>query len=295
MKTLYEVIVIFGPTASGKTRTAVETARKLNGEIVSVDSVQVYRRMDIGTAKPSRALRKKVPHHMIDIIDPDQSLNAAEYAGAAFAAILDITARGRMPVLAGGAGLYFKAILEGFFPGGAPDPAVRRDLETLAAEKGRARVHARLAEIDPESARAIHPNNLKRVIRAVEVYETTGLPLSQWKKERPARPLAVREAVYLNPARDELYKGIDARTERMFRKGLVKETQSLLKQYSPDLPSLQSIGYRETVRFLQRKTSLAEAVALVKQHTRNYAKRQITWFNRQSRILFEKPPKILTC
>jgi tRNA dimethylallyltransferase len=280
-----EIIVVCGPTASGKTDAAMEMAGRLNGEIVSVDSVQVYRRMDIGTAKPDKALRDKVHHHMIDIVDPDEPFDAAEYAMMAKTAIHHIASRGKTPVLAGGAGLYFKALLEGFFEAPKTDPAIRAKWEKAAREKGNSFIHDWLKSRDPEAAAGIHPNNLKRVIRAIEVIEQTGEKVSDLRRlGEKEPPFIVRETVFLNPPREELYARINQRTDKMFKLGLLGEVEALLRDYGPEPASMKSIGYKECVDCLQGRVSREEAKELVRKNTRNYAKRQVTWFKNQKPV-----------
>lgn len=277
-----EIIVVCGPTASGKTEAAMEMAGGLDGEIVSVDSVQVYRRLDIGTAKPDKALREKVPHHMIDVVDPNENFDAAEYAMMAKTAIHHIALRGKRPILAGGAGLYFKALLEGFFAAPKTDPVLREKWEKAAREKGGSFVHDWLKSRDPEAAAGIHPNNLKRVIRAIEVIEQTGEKVSELRKMGEKEPpFIVRETVFLNPPRGELYDRINRRTDKMFKLGLLDEVEVLLKEYGPEPASMKSIGYKECVDCLLGRISRQEACELIKKNTRHYAKRQITWFKNQ--------------
>jgi tRNA dimethylallyltransferase len=278
----FEVIIIYGPTASGKTLKAVELADACHGEIVSVDSVQIYREMDIGTAKPDKSLRQKYPHHMIDILNPDESLNAQDFSELAMTAMRDIASRGKLPLLAGGTGLYFKAILEGLFQGPGRDNRIRERLQRMAEEQGRTALHDYLKRIDPESARTIHPNNLHRIVRAIEVYELTGHPISELKKEQKRKVrLKVRQEYFMNPPREVLYRNIDVRTDWMFEHGLMEEVEKLIKRYSSTLMALNTIGYKEAIACLLGCFSVAEAKEQVKQATRNYAKRQVTWFSRQ--------------
>jgi tRNA dimethylallyltransferase len=277
-----EVIVVCGPTASGKTAKAVELADALNGEIISVDSMQVYRQMDIGTAKPEKAVLERYPHHMIDVIDPDQSINAQSFADQAMAAVRTIGSQGKIPILVGGTGFYFKAILEGFFEAPGADPALRERLERLAKEKGPAALHEYLARLDPETASDIHPNNVRRVIRAIEIRELSGKAASGLKKNQiRGKRLKVREVHFLNPPREALYANIDKRVEMMFDAGLVEEVRGLIKKYDPRLKAFEAIGYKEVIAFLQGKHPFPDTVGLVKKNTRNYAKRQVTWFTRQ--------------
>ncbi len=277
-----EAIVVCGPTAAGKTDKAIELADKYNGEIVSIDSVQVYRGMDIGTAKPGKEILAKYPHHMIDIINPDEKLNAQDFAKQAMVAIQKISGKGRLPILAGGTGLYFKALLEGLFEGPGADAAIREKLQKLAEEKGPVALHEYLTKVDPESAKAIHYNNVHRVIRALEVFEVTGKKFSDMKRlPVTAEHINVREAVLLNPDRDSLYKKIAERTENMFANGLVEEVRSLMEKYPATAKGFEAIGYKETVDFLYSKLTFDETRELVRKNTCHYAKRQVTWFTNQ--------------
>ncbi|OGJ84617.1 MAG: tRNA (adenosine(37)-N6)-dimethylallyltransferase MiaA [Candidatus Raymondbacteria bacterium RifOxyA12_full_50_37] len=282
MKEKIEVIVICGPTASGKTAMAIDLAAKVRGEVVSVDSVQIYRHMDIGTAKPPRSVLDACRHHMINIIDPDQRYDAADYGDEAMSAIGDIAARGKTPLLVGGAGLYFKAILEGFFQGPKADPLLRSRLEAELTEQGPAALHAHLCRIDALSAKNIHINNVRRVIRAIEVFEKTGVPMSVLRKEKVSSRLIIREKIFLDPPRQQLYADINERTDRMFNDGLLRETAGLLTRYGQYAPGLGVLGYREAILCLTGEMREMEARDLVKKRTRNYAKRQLTWFRHQA-------------
>jgi tRNA dimethylallyltransferase len=267
-----------GPTASGKTEVALLLAERLGGEVISVDSMQVYRGMDIGTAKVSVAERGRVPHHLIDIRDISEPFSVAEFVRLAGAAVGEIQARGRLPVLCGGTGLYFKALLEGIGEAPAGNPDLRRELELL----GMAQLLEELAAQDPKTYARIDRQNPRRVIRAVEVLRLTGRPLSEqkasWSRSNPAGvPL-----FGLAPPAGELRQRIERRVERMFRAGLVSETEELLKRGLAQNPvALQALGYRQVSEFLQGARSLPETIELVKIRTRQFAKRQLTWFRRQ--------------
>ncbi|OGS37793.1 MAG: tRNA (adenosine(37)-N6)-dimethylallyltransferase MiaA [Elusimicrobia bacterium RIFOXYB2_FULL_49_7] len=277
-----EIAVLCGPTASGKSELAMAWAERLNGEIVSVDSVQIYRSMDIGTAKPSFAMRQAIPHHLIDIVEPRDRFDAADFAIYAQDAISDIVARQKMPILCGGAGLYFKALFEGFFESPKPDLTVRAKWMQRASKEGAEAVYHWLVEHDPESAAQIHPNNVKRVVRAIEVFEATGQKMSLLKVTGKKQDrFIVRDSLFLNPPREELYSRIDRRTEKMFQDGLVEEVDRLLKQYPENSPAFQAIGYKESIELIHGKRTLEEAMTQVKRNTRHYAKRQITWFKNQ--------------
>ncbi len=278
MKT--KLVVILGPTGVGKSEVAVDAALHLNGEVVNADSQLVYRHMDVGTAKPSLAARRGVPHHLIDIVDPDEDFNAARYRELALAAVGEITARGKKPIVCGGSGLYLRALLQGIFIGPGKDKALRERLEGEADAGGLGALHARLREVDPEAALRIHPNDRHRIVRALEVHAITGKTISDWQKEHgfPERAFDVLK-IGLNRERKALYQLIDRRTDDMIKAGLVDEVERLLEQgYGLDLPALQSIGYRQIGLYLRGEVSLEEAVALIKRDSHHLAKRQLTWF-----------------
>ncbi len=276
------LIVIAGPTAVGKTAAAIALARALDergAEIVSADSRQLYRGMDIGTAKPTLEERAAAPHHLIDILDPDEPFSLAQYAALARDAIAAIHARGRVPLLVGGTPLYVNALVEGWrLPQAPPDPALRAALETEAARDGLGALERRLVAVDPVAA-ARGAGNARRIIRALEVYEATGLPMSaqEGKEPPPYRPLQLG----LTLARPALHARIDARVERMIAAGLVGEVRALLDRgYSPDLPALSGIGYAEIVAYLRGETTLAEAIERIKANTHRYVRHQETWLRR---------------
>jgi tRNA dimethylallyltransferase len=274
------LVVILGPTAVGKTEVALQLAARLEGEIVSADSRLLYRGMDIGTAKPTPEERARVPHHLIDVAEPDQTWSLALFQRSARQAIEDIHSRGRLPFLVGGTGQYLHAILHGWqIPPGQPDPRLRAALESWAAEIGAHGLHARLAVIDPSAAAAIDYRNLRRTIRALEVILHSGRRFSEQRRSgtAPYRMLSIG----LDLPRPDLFARIDARIEKMLAAGLVQEVQNLLDRgYSPDLPALSAIGYREIADYLQGKLSLDEAMARIKRRTRQFVRRQANWFKR---------------
>lgn len=280
---LAPLIVICGPTAVGKTAAAVILAERLGAEIVAADSRTVYRGMDIGTAKPSPEARARVPHHCLDLAEPDEVVTLAAYRRAAEAAIRGIRERGRRPLLVGGTGLYIRAVVDGFtIPAVPPDPELRARLEQEEAHSP-GWLHARLRRVDPVSADRIHPRNVRRLIRALEVYAHTGRPISSLQ----ARADVVGGAVQLGLTmdRDALYRRIDERVDEQLRAGLVQEVQALLRRgFDPSLPSMQGLGYKEIVPYLQGAVPLADAVARLRRNTRRFAKRQYTWFRRDPRI-----------
>jgi len=281
MPDLPPLLVIVGPTAVGKTAVALCVAERLGAEIVSADSMQVYRGMDIGTAKPTPEERARVPHHLIDMVEPDQEYSLAHYQRDATAAIAAIHARGRLPLLTGGTGLYVRAVVEGLnLPPAPPDPALRRRLEDLAAAEGVGAVHAMLAQVDPEAAARIPPANLKRVIRALEVYYQTGTPISTLHALDRKRPRRYNILTFgLDLPRAELYRNIAERVTAQLQRGLVEEVRRLLQRgYGEHLVSMQGLGYRQIACYLQGRCSREEAVARLIRDTRRYAKRQYTWF-----------------
>lgn len=282
------LVVIGGPTAAGKTALALALAEYFPLEVVSADSRQVYRLMDIGTAKPSPAEREQVPHHLLDVVWPDEPFDAAQFARQADLAVAGIIARGRLPVLVGGTGLYIRALTAGLAAVPPADPAVRRRWEECAAEQGGAVLHRRLAGVDPQTAARLHPNDCVRLVRALEVFELTGVPLSAWHAGHGFRQPRYRLLkLALHVEREELYRRIDVRAAAMFAGGLVEETATLLAAgYAADLKSLQTIGYREAVRLLTGACTGAEALAELQQATRRYAKRQLTWFRADSGMIW---------
>ncbi len=272
------LITIVGPTGVGKTALALELAPAIDGEIVSADSRQIYRYMDIGTAKPTPAERARVPHHLLDVVDPDQTLTLAEYQEMAYATLQEITARGRVPLLVGGTGLYVRAVAEGWrMPRVAPDPALRQALLERAEREGGASLFAELRAVDPVAAGRIDPRNVRRVVRALEVHHSSGRPFSEQQQRRP--PPYDELWVGLTMPRAALYARADARIERMIAAGWVEEVQRLLARgYSPDLPAFSALGYREIAAYVRGEMSLQEALALIRRHTRNFIRHQYAWF-----------------
>lgn len=278
-----KVLAIVGPTASGKTALSIRLAKALDGEIISCDSMQVYRGMDIGTAKPTVAEREGIPHHLIDIAEPSESFSVADYAPLAVKAIEEIAARGKLPIFCGGTGLYLDAVLTANeYSEAGSDPALREALAREVEEKGAVALWERLKLEDPVSAEAIHPNNVKRVIRALEIKLLTGVPKSEWDSRSRLAP-SPYDAVVLGlfyPDRSVLYERIGRRVDIMMEEGLLAEVESLVS--SGRLPhgstAAQAIGYKEMLSYLDGEGTLEEAVETLKMATRRYAKRQITWF-----------------
>jgi tRNA dimethylallyltransferase len=280
------LVVIVGPTASGKTELAVRLAERFAGEIVNADSMQVYRGMDIGTAKPSPELRLRVPHHLIDIVAPDVNFSASDFRREAALAIADIAGRGKRVFVVGGTGLYVRALLHGLVDSPSGAGAVRRELEETAQRFGNEALLGELARVDPETSARLHPNDLVRIVRALEVYRLTGRPISQQRSEHGfAGDFYQALKIGLTVERRELYERIDQRVERMIGEGLVAEVQALLDRgFSPGAKALRSIGYRQICAYLAGVYGLDEAVRLIKRDTRHYAKRQLTWFNTDREI-----------
>ena len=281
-----KILCVVGPTASGKTDYAVELALKCGGEVVSCDSMQIYKHMDIGTAKPTADGMKGVKHHMIDIIEPNESFSVARFSEMARECIDDILLRGKMPVLCGGTGLYFDSTINNInFIQMDTDEEYRKYLESAAKEFGNEYVYKILKRVDEESAESIHPNNLKRVIRALEIYKTTGKKKSELDKEQLSEPLYEPEITGLMRDREVLYDRINKRVDIMMEKGLVEEVSELIKMgIDTEATSMQAIGYKEIIEYLDGKTSLSDAVDKIKRESRRYAKRQLTWFKRNEKI-----------
>ncbi|MYH62265.1 MAG: tRNA (adenosine(37)-N6)-dimethylallyltransferase MiaA [Caldilineaceae bacterium SB0675_bin_29] len=274
------LIVILGPTAVGKTSLSLDLAARFDGEIVGADSRQIYHGMDIGTAKPSAAEQARVPHHLVDIQPPDSQMALATYQQMAFGVIDAIHKRGRVPFLVGGSALYLRAVTEGLqIPEAPPNPALRAELEKFAQENGRAALHARLQESDPDAAAQFHPNNMRRVIRALEIVQTTGRRKSELESAAPP-PYRILK-IGLELPRPLLHERIDRRVHEMVAAGLVEEMASLLSAgYSPDLPSLSSLGYQEVAAHLRGEMTLTKAVERIQIETHRFVRHQYTWFRR---------------
>jgi tRNA dimethylallyltransferase len=292
-----KIVLITGPTATGKTELGVRLALHTGGEIVSADSMQVYRGMDIGTAKPTTAEKRGVPHHMLDVAEPLEAYSAARYAAEAAACVDCILARGRLPILVGGTGLYIDALLQGRSFAGTPgDEALRRRLSAAYAEEGGAAFLEKLRALDPARAAALHPADKKRLVRAMEVCLLTGSSMTEWNERergRPPRYASLRFA--LNWAdRSRLYACIDERVDHMVSRGLAGEVQTLLDAgLTDESTAMQAIGYKETAAALMGRISMEEAAALIKRESRRYAKRQLTWLRRDKElhwILWEDRP-----
>jgi tRNA dimethylallyltransferase len=278
------LIVLCGPTGSGKTALALALAEKFAGEIISCDSVAVYRGMEIGTAKPTLEKRGRVPHHMIDILTPDEACTAGEYARLAREAIAGISQRGRVPIVAGGTGLYLRALLDGLFPAPQRDEALREKLRKRAAQHP-ARLHRILARLDVAAAAKIHANDMPKLIRAIEVTLAARRPMTeQWQQPRDALTGYRVLRLGLNPPRAVLYERLNRRAREMFEMGLVEETTQLVARYGFDCRALTSLGYAQAVQVMRNEMNRDEAIAATAQGHRNYAKRQLTWFRGDAAI-----------
>lgn len=284
------LLVLVGPTACGKTALALELAEHCPIEVVSADSRTVYRWMDIGTAKPSSDERARVPHHLLDVVDPDEPYTLAEYQSQALAAIARVRARSRIPLLVGGAGLYVSAVCDGLrLPDVAPDASYRASLEAQDWQS----LEAQLASVDPASAARIDPKNKRRVIRALEVHHATGVPFSAWHSRRSEPPFTPA-FIGLEVERAELYRRIDARIDSWLASDFVDEVRGLLERgYAPSLPSMSGIGYREIAQVLAGELGMTDAAQKMKAATHAYARRQLTWFRRDTRIQWLAPAAAL--
>jgi tRNA dimethylallyltransferase len=289
-----KVIVICGPTGIGKTTVGIRLADKLGAEIISADSMQIYRYMDIGTAKPTAAEQSKIPHHMIDIVDPDEAFDAVRYAELAREKVMQLHQRGVLPFVVGGTGLYIKALLQGLFQADPTDPKIRERLKKEAAENGSTVLYDRLEQIDPDTANRLHPNDTYRILRALETIESTGRSISEHHQDHgfTDEPFDALK-IGLQFDRQKLYDRIDQRVDLMIAAGLVDEVKKLLGLgYSADLKSMQSIGYRHMADFLGGRLPWDECVRTLKRDTRRFAKRQFTWFGADRQIQWYEPDQL---
>jgi tRNA dimethylallyltransferase len=290
---LPRLLIILGPTASGKSDLALRLAECCNGELINADSLQVYRGLDIGTAKPTLAERARVPHHLIDLLPPEAPFTAAEFCREADRAIADMITRGKNPIVVGGTGLYLRALIHGLADSPGEELAVRAEMQRLAVQEGNEAVLGRLRAVDPLAAAQIHPNNLVRIIRALEVYHQGGRPLSAYWADHGFTVERYRYLkIGIQVEREELYRRIEARVDTMLAAGLVAEVRQLLAGGAdPMLKPLRSIGYKEICAHLAGEISLAEARELIIRNTRHYAKRQLTWCKREEPINWVEYPK----
>jgi tRNA dimethylallyltransferase len=279
---------LVGPTASGKTSVGIRLAEEMEAEIISLDSMAVYRELDVGTAKPSDEERMMVPHHMIDVVDPSEDYSLAEYVTGAYEKIRDIKRRGKKVLFVGGTPLYLKAMLRGIFAGPPADPALRKDLYESAQKESADFLHNKLKKIDPVSAERLHPNDTKRLIRAIEVFQNSGIPISEWQKQFDApAPTSRCKVVVLDWPREVLYDRVNRRVDHMMDNGFLDEVQQLTKRFLPiSQTAAQALGYKELFDYLDKKMSLYVAVDTIKQNTRHFAKRQMTWFRSLSECHF---------
>jgi tRNA dimethylallyltransferase len=279
------LVVILGPTASGKTALSLHVAEQLQGEIVSCDSVAVYRELEIGTAKPSKEERRRVPHHLIDIAGPEELVTAGDYSRLARQAIGEIAAREHLPIVVGGSGLYLRALLEGLFAGPPRSEELRIRLRERATERGTGYLHKLLRRIDPAAAQTIHANDVPKVVRALEVSISARTPMTGlWQQGRNALQGFRILRIGLNPNREALYQRINQRAREMFSTGLLDETRMLIDRYGSSLWPLNSLGYKQAMQHLRGELSLEQAIIAAQQGHRNYAKRQMTWFRREPEV-----------
>ncbi|HTA79045.1 MAG TPA: tRNA (adenosine(37)-N6)-dimethylallyltransferase MiaA [Terracidiphilus sp.] len=280
------LVAILGPTASGKSALAVTLAQRFDGEIVSCDSVAVYRHFEIGTAKPSQQQRALVPHHLLDVAEPGEPFTAGEYSRRARAVIQEITKRGKLPIIVGGTGLYLRALLEGLFPGPERSEELRERLRARVEQRGSAHLHRILQRLDPSAAGKIHANDAAKLIRAIEVCLASRSRMTElWQQRDPLRGYRILR-IGLSPDRQMLYERINARAQQMFDDGLVEETKALVDRYGgrKNATALDSLGYRQAGQFLRGELSREQAIAAAQQGHRNYAKRQMTWFRREPEV-----------
>lgn len=283
------LIILTGPTAVGKTKASIGLAKAIGGEIISADSMQVYRHMDIGSAKITKEEMADVPHYLIDVLEPEEEFHVVRFQQMAKAAMTDIYSRGKIPIIVGGTGFYIQALLYDIdFTENEGDSVYREKLEALAKEKGAAYLHGQLAMVDPKSAEEIHANNIKRVIRALEFYHQTGQKISE-HNERERQKESPYQFCYfvLNDRRECLYERIDQRVDQMIRNGLIQEVQTLKERgCTKQMVSMQGLGYKEIFSYLEGDCSLEEAVYIIKRDTRHFAKRQLTWFKRERDVIW---------
>lgn len=286
-----KIVIVLGPTAVGKSALALRLAERFGGEIVNADSQQVYRYLDIGTGKPSPAERRRMTHHLIDVVDPDEEFNVARFRQLASAAIDDIAARRRRAIVCGGTGLYLKALTHGLFEGPGHHAAIRRRLEHEIETGGLASLYQRLTQIDPPTFHSIHPNDRQRIVRALEVFEATGKPISVWQQEHRFQeaPFEVLK-IGLSLERGELYDLINRRSEQMVQAGLLDEVRDLQRRgYSLDLHPLRSVGYAQMGKVVRGELTLEAALVEMQQETRHLAKRQLTWFRGDKEVGWFEP------
>lgn len=288
------LVILAGPTAVGKSELSLKLAEEIGGEIISADSMQVYRGMDIGSAKLPPSQRQGILHHLLDILDPEEEFHVVRFQKLAKQAVSEICKRGHIPILVGGTGFYIQALLYDIdFTDNNEDTSLRSSLAQLAADEGADALYKRLLAVDPKACEQIHKNNIKRVIRALEFYEKTGTPISEHNKQQRQNSSPYRYAYFvLNDERSRLYERIDRRVELMLEQGLVKEVQQLAaKGCTRDMVAMQGLGYKEILDYLDGRCSFEEAVYLIKRDTRHFAKRQLTWFRREKDVIWLDKPQ----
>ncbi len=280
------LLVILGPTGVGKTEAAIDLSKRLKAEIISADSRKIYKGMDIGTAKPSQAIRQRIPHHLIDILSPEEIFNAADFKRQAEETIQRVQEEDKLPILVGGSGLYIRAVVNGLFVGPGTDWDLRERLKEKERKEGRGALYKELERVDPLAASRLHPHDERRIIRALEVYQLSGRPISFYQRQTPSS-LSNTVIIGLTKKRESLYRSINMRVEKMVEEGLIREVKSLLANgYSEELPSMQGLGYQQIIGHLKGKYSKEEAIRLIKRDTRRFARRQLNWFKKDSRILW---------
>ena len=283
------LIILTGPTAVGKTSLSIQLAKTIGGEIISADSIQVYKKMDIGTAKIKREEMEGIPHYLIDVLEPDEEFNVVRFQKMAKEAMEKIYENGHIPIIVGGTGFYIQALLYDIdFNDTESESSYREELQQYADTYGAIALHERLKQIDEESANKIHPNNVKRVIRAIEYFEQTGEPISKHNEEQAQKESSYNFLyIVLDQDRDILYKRIDLRVDQMIEEGLVKEVKQLIESgYTKELVSMQGLGYKEFIPYFEGEISLEQAIYTLKRDTRHFAKRQITWFKREKDVIW---------
>jgi tRNA dimethylallyltransferase len=289
-----KLVVICGPTGIGKTAAAIKLAERFKAEIISADSMQIYRYMDIGTAKPTAEEQARVRHHLIDLVDPDEHFDAAQYARLAREKVFKLQADGILPFVVGGTGLYIKSLLHGIFQARSVDPSIRKRLKVEAAEHGSRFLYDRLKKYDPDTAARLHPNDTYRIVRALETFEASGKTISKYHREHrfSDEPFVVLK-IGMNIDRAALYDCINRRVDAMIGAGFVDEVKKLLAMgYGAELKSLQSIGYRHMVDYIQGRLTRDETIRTLKRDTRRFAKRQLTWFGADNAIIWKKPDQV---
>jgi len=278
---------IVGPTAVGKTGIAIELAQQMDGEIISVDSRQIYRKLDIGTAKPDRDECKKVEHHLIDIVDPGQRISAGKYREMALKKVEELLGQDKLPIFVGGSGMYIRAVTQGFFQGSKTDPEVRQQVKEELKGKGKEALYQRLKKLDPQYAEKIHVNDTKRITRALEIYRINGKPPTELYREQKKNPPFPHIIIGLKMDRKKLYRKINSRVDEMIEEGLIEEVERLRKQgYKEALGEIKTVGYYELSLYFDGEIGKEEAINKIKQNTRQYAKRQLSWFRNQAETIW---------